>query len=75
MGVVKICAAVVVGFALGAWFYHPITAKAASGSGTVYVIKATEGAVTNPIIANREIIGFSCTEGAMGGECYLAVRQ
>lgn len=76
MNTVKLSLAVVVGFVLGAYFNHPVTAKAASGSGTIYVRNVGNGAsYTDPILANREIIGFSCTAGGpMGSECFVAAR-
>lgn len=76
MNILKMCGAVLVGFVLGAYFYHPITAKAASGSGTIYVRNVSNGgAYTDAILANREIIGFSCTAGGpMGSECFVAAR-
>ena len=73
MNIVKMCVAVLVGFILGAFVYHPITVKA-SGSGVIYMKRMTEGQNPDPMVANRDIVGFSCTGGAMGTECFLAVR-
>lgn len=76
MNLVKTGLAVLAGFVLGAYLYHPITAKAASGSGTIIVRNvANGGAYTDPMLANREIIGFSCTAGGpTGSECFVAAR-
>ncbi len=73
MNTVKICIAVAVGFVLGAFVYRPAVVKA-SGSGVIYVRQMNVGTNPDPMIANREIVGFSCTNGAMGAECYMAVR-
>jgi len=76
MNLAKTCLAVVVGFLLGAFVYHPVTAKASSpGSGTIYVRKVVEGgSYTDPMLANREIVGFSCTGGSFGSQCFVAAR-
>ena len=73
MNIVKVGVAVLVGFLLGAVVYKPVSAKA-SGFGVIYVKRVAEGMNPDPITVNREVIGFSCTSGATGAECYLAVR-
>lgn len=73
MNTLKICVAVLVGFILGAFIYRHSAVKA-SGSGVIYVKRVVEGQNPDPMVANREIVGFSCSNGAMGAECYLAVR-
>lgn len=73
MNTVKICVAVIVGVLLG-MIIRPGTAKA-SGSGVIYVKRVIEGQNPDPMVANREVVGFSCSAGgAMGTECFLAVR-
>lgn len=74
MSILKLCIGLLAGFVVGAYFYHPAVVKASSGSGTIFLRQVTPGANTDPIIANREIVGFSCATGAMGAECYVAVR-
>lgn len=76
MNLVKTGLAVLVGFLLGAFVYHPVTAKAStSSSGTIYVRKVVEGgSYTDPVLANREIVGFSCSGGAFGSQCFVAAR-
>jgi hypothetical protein len=73
MNILKMGGAVLVGFVLGAFVYRPVTVKA-SGSGVIYMKRMTEGQNPDPMVANRDIVGFSCTSGAMGTECFLAVR-
>lgn len=70
MNALKIGMAVLVGFVLGAYLAHPVTAKASSNGSTIYLRRVTEGTYTDPNFANREIVGFSCSNG----ECYVAVR-
>ena len=75
MNAVKLCLAVIVGFVLGAYFYHPVSARAAAtGSGTIFVRKVTVGTYTDSAIVNREVVGFSCTSRVMEGDCYVALR-
>jgi hypothetical protein len=73
----KLLAAVAVGTLTGLVAApHASSTVHASGSGTIYVRNVGNGAAyTDPILANREIIGFSCTAGGpMGSECFIAAR-
>ncbi len=67
MNFLKTCVAVLLGFVLGAAFYHPNTAKAA---GNVYVQQAPVGTY-NPI-RGTAVVGFSCTGSGMSAACYIA---
>ena len=75
MNIAKLSMAVLIGFILGAFVYHPISVKAAGG-GLIYVKKVSEGQNLDPMATNREVVGFSCVAARPGelDACYVAAR-
>jgi hypothetical protein len=67
MELLKVGAAVLVGFLVGAAIYHPKTAKAASN---VYVQQVQVGEY-NPI-RGANVVGFSCSGSGAATACYIA---
>jgi hypothetical protein len=62
MNTLKTCAAVLLGFSLGAAIYHPKPVKAAGG----VRVQQVNGAYVN-VIGDR-VVGFACTSDT----CYVA---
>jgi hypothetical protein len=67
MDLLKMGAAVLLGFLVGAEIYHPKTAKAASN---VYVQQVPVGEY-NPI-RGGSVVGFSCSGSGPATACYIA---
>jgi hypothetical protein len=65
----RLTAAGLIGFALGALF-HPMITKA--GDGLVYVKKASINGTT--LGAGSRVVGFSCTGSGGETECYVATE-
>jgi hypothetical protein len=65
----RLTAAVLIGFVLGALF-HPMTTKA--GDGLVYVKKVSINGTT--LGAGSRVVGFSCTSSGSEAECYVATE-
>lgn len=80
MNLLKILVALVVGLAVGAFFCHPITVRAAQEKRSVVVvvrvepnIEATEPSI--PLSESSRVVGFSCTGELPAPVCYLAIRS
>jgi hypothetical protein len=72
----KVCVAAIVGFGLGATFFHVPTAKAQSGNARVTsVYKLDMNSAKKPFIG--PVVGFSCvasTNGDGDAVCYVVTQ-
>ncbi len=71
MNILKLCVAVVVGFILGACFYHPLAVKAQADRAPVIVVEVGPGNGA-PLPTDARVVGFSCIGN---GKCYMAVQR
>jgi hypothetical protein len=75
MNLTKTCLAVLVGFVLGAYFYHPFTVRAAQITKAPVLVLPVGGSQGGaPLPSDVQVVGFSCVNEGQKSQCYLAVR-
>jgi hypothetical protein len=60
------------GIALGVFLARPEIVHAQTG--TLRVVKVSEGMNPNPFLIGKSVVGFSCVNGGGEAECYVALQ-